>query len=204
MRTIDHKTLAKLIIKQYMQDTPEKFTKAFYIGCIEPDYNPFSYFHGFLKSYSLYGHNFCNVKFFLDRLFNRLNKTHKHNIIYFFRLGLIVHYITDAFTHAHTAEFSGTLREHKEYEQLLHITFENVINSGTFKLSGSLLPCGSVNEISRLHDIYSNENISVYNDLVFIFSIISSIMEHFRTDILASTKIKPDILKLQIQNNHLK
>lgn len=179
MRTVDHKTLAVLIINHYMQNVPEKYCRAFYIGCIEPDYNPFSYFHGFLNSYSLYGHNFSNVKNFLEGLFRRLDNSKKHKRIFYFRLGLLIHYITDAFTHSHTAQFSGNLHKHSRYEQQLHLTFEKIVFSDNFRLPGNLLPCSNIDEVSRLHEIYSNENISVYNDLVFIFSLVSSIMENF-------------------------
>lgn len=179
MRTVDHKILAKLIINQYMRDIPEKYCKAFYIGCIEPDYNPFSYFHGFLKSYTLYGHNFSNVKNFLERIFEKLNRTNKHRRMFFYHLGLLIHYITDAFTHAHTAQFSGTLRQHNQYEQQLHLTFKKMVYSRKLRLSGDLLPCNDINEVSRLHELYSKEKISVYNDLVFIFSLVSSIMNNF-------------------------
>jgi len=117
MRTVDHKTLAYIIINHYMANVPDKYCYAFYIGCIEPDYNPFSYFHGFLNSYTLYGHNFQNVKGFLEKVFEKLNYSKKHKMIFFYRLGLLVHYVTDAFTHAHTAQFSGSLRKHAVYEQ---------------------------------------------------------------------------------------
>ncbi|MBQ8434474.1 MAG: zinc dependent phospholipase C family protein [Oscillospiraceae bacterium] len=179
MRTVDHKVLANLIIKQYMHNIPQKYCNAFYIGCIEPDYNPFSYFHGFLNSYTLYGHNFCNAKKFLERLFKKLNNNRKYKTIYFFHLGLLIHYITDAFTHAHSIQFSGTLKEHKAYEQQLHIAFTNNIKQHALRLSGDFLPCNDINELSRLHELYIKEDISVFNDLIFIFTLIGSIMEGF-------------------------
>lgn len=179
MRTVDHKLLAHLIIEHYMPNIPEKYCRAFYFGCIEPDYNPFSYFHGFLKSYTLYGHNFCNVRNFLEKVFEKLNCAKKHNQIFFYRLGLLIHYITDAFTHAHTAQFSGSLRQHNEYEEQLHRTFEKMVYTKTLRLSNDLLPCTDIQEVSRFHEIYSKERISVYNDLVFIFTLVSSIMENF-------------------------
>lgn len=189
MRTVDHKTLAYIIINHYMTDVPEKYCNAFYIGCIEPDYNPFSYFHGFLKSYTLYGHNFHNVKGFLEKVFERLNCSKKHKRLFFYRLGLLVHYVTDAFTHAHTAQFSGTLREHAVYEQQLHLTFEKLIDGNTLQFSSNLLPCRGMDEVSRIHKIYSKKKISVYNDLIFIFSIIGSIMENFRKSINYNNKL---------------
>lgn len=179
MRTVDHKILAKLIIHQYMHNIPEKYCKAFYIGCIEPDYNPFSYFHGFLNSYTLYGHNFSNVKKFIEKIFDRLNRTTKYKHMFFYHLGLLIHYITDAFTHAHTARFSGTLRQHSQYEQQLHLTFEKMVYSKMLQLSTDLIPCNDIDDVSRLHDLYSKEKISVYNDLVFIFQLVSSIMNNF-------------------------
>ncbi|MBE6845836.1 MAG: hypothetical protein E7508_09070 [Ruminococcus sp.] len=182
MRTVDHKALARLIIQQYMQNIPQNYCNAFYIGCLEPDYNPFSYFHGFFNSFTLYGHNFHNAKKFLERLFKKLNNEKKYKTMYFFRLGLLIHYITDAFTHAHSIQFSGTLKEHKAYEQQLHIVFKKIIDSSTLQLSNNLLPCNNINELSRLHELYIKEEISVFNDLAFIITLIGSIMEGFYPD----------------------
>lgn len=195
MRTVDHKILAGILISRYMQNTPKRYKNAFFLGCIEPDYNPFSYFHGFLNSHTLYGHNFSNVKNYLEKLFGRLNNSSKHKQLFYFRLGLLIHYITDAFTHAHTSQFSGNLHQHNFYEQKLHLTFEKMITQSGFRLPARLLPCDSISEVNRLHNLYSKEGISVYNDLIFIFSLTGSIMEHF------TNNLSNNVFTIQTQNN---
>ncbi len=179
MRTVDHKLLAKLIIKKYMKDIPDKYKKAFYLGCIEPDYNPLSYFHGFFRAFNLYGHNFSNVRYFLDKLIKKLNNDKKYSLYFFYRLGILTHYVTDAFTHAHTVSFSGTLTEHRRYEQKLHIALNKLSENSSINFTSKLLSFNNIKELSKLHNIYINSDISVFNDITFIFSLIGSIMDNF-------------------------
>lgn len=184
MRTVDHKMLALLIEEKYMKNIPRRYKNAFYFGCIEPDYNPFSYLHGFFKAFNFYGHNFSNVRFFIGRLFERLNKKTKPDILFFFRLGLLMHYVTDAFTHAHTSAFSGNLIEHRSYEQKLHLAFKEFAEKNLSGFSGRYLPCNDINSLSRFHDAYIKSEISVLNDMDFIISLTGSIMNSFRHIIL--------------------
>ncbi len=179
MRTVDHKLLAVIIEEKYMKNIPQKYKKAFYFGCIEPDYNFFSYFHGFMRSFNFYGHNFSNVKFYIEKLFGKLNKTRKPNMLFFFRLGLLIHYTTDAFTHAHTSAFSGSLMEHRSYEHKLHLAFMEFTEKNPSGFSGRNLPCNDIHSLLKLHDIYTKSEISVLNDMNFILSLTDSIMQSF-------------------------
>lgn len=179
MRTVDHIILARLIQDRYMKNIPKKFRRAFYFGCIEPDYNPFSYLHGFFRNFNLYGHNFNNVQYFIKSLFIRLNNSEKRNCLFFFRLGLLIHYVTDSFTHAHSSVFSGSLKEHQMYEQRLHLLFKRLAENHLIYFSENLLPCGDIGYVSRLYKIYIKSDVSVLNDLKFILSLSSSIMKNF-------------------------
>ena len=40
MRGKSHRCLGKYLVQHYMSDTPERYVKAFLLGCIEPDRNP--------------------------------------------------------------------------------------------------------------------------------------------------------------------
>ena len=43
MRGKSHRCLGKYLVQHYMSDTPERYVKAFLLGCIEPDRNPATY-----------------------------------------------------------------------------------------------------------------------------------------------------------------
>ena len=178
MRTVDHKILARLIINRYMSNISDKFKKTFYIGCVEPDYNLLSFFHGFFKHRNLYGHNFCNVQPFIEKLLKRLIKSKRQKTFFYFHLGLLIHYITDAFTFAHTSSFNGSLREHSEYEENLHQTFLKLIYGNKIKFNGDFLPVSNITELSRIHNMYTKGEFSVYNDIVFIITLTGCIMDN--------------------------
>ncbi len=98
--------------------------KAFMFGSILPDCMP----------------SFLTRKHNIEETFSILEKelykvTEKFDIekginTYFCRhLGVITHYIADYFTFPHNAEFTGTLREHCNYEEELKHTFRAYVNS---------------------------------------------------------------------------
>lgn len=183
MRNIDHKKLAKIIIDHYMSDFPESCKRAFYLGCVQPDFVVFSYFHGFLKHYTMHGHNYTHSCYLVSRLLKKLNESPNNKTLYFYRLGIIIHYVTDAFTHTHTSKFKGNLKAHQAYEQKLHIAFEKMAekNSVIFPNNKFYDKKVSINasEIYKVYRCYLNSRVSVCNDLHYIFFIIAMIMNNY-------------------------
>lgn len=183
MRNIDHRKLAKIITDHYMKDFTKRYKNAFYLGCVQPDFVISSYFHGFLKHYTMKGHNFTHSCYLVNRLLKKLKNNYKNKTRYFYRMGIIIHYVTDAFTHTHTCKFKGDIRDHRRYEQRLHIVFEkmsenNAIIFPDYKFSDENSLVNS-NEIYKIYRRYLKSGVSVYNDLYYIFYIVSMIMNNY-------------------------
>lgn len=96
---------------------------AFLYGCVEPDLNPGTYLKGSLHEQKLRGHNFPNMLPCIHRLFEKLQCTEPSGVLYFYRLGKLTHYLTDAFTYPHNSVFCGSLKDHTRYEAELEPLF---------------------------------------------------------------------------------
>ena len=116
MRGKSHICLGKYLVKQYLKDISPRHARAFLIGCIEPDRNPFTYLKGSFRFQWLRGHNYWNARRFLRRISVRLEKKKKWNMFDYYTLGKLIHYTADAFTSAHNENFSKELAEHRQYE----------------------------------------------------------------------------------------
>ena len=125
MQTKDHKLLSEYIIGQTGGFAKKIYEKAFIIGSVEPDLNVFSYLKGSIKHRMFMGHNYHNSIRYVKNASDRLKrKEHsKWNVMDYFRLGKLIHYIADDFTLAHNEGFSGNLYEHNQYEDQLHSLF---------------------------------------------------------------------------------
>ena len=102
--------------------------KWFLIGCVEPDYNPFTYIRGSIKHKLLHGHNAPNCKKHIDRIVEKISSTTISTPYQWFLLGTAVHYIADCFTFAHNAFFTGGMAQHMKYEMRLQPIFHNFVN----------------------------------------------------------------------------
>ena len=96
---------------------------AFLYGCIEPDLNPGTYLKGSLHGQKLRGHNFRNMLPCIYKLFEKIWHTESSGILYFYRLGKLTHYLTDAFTYPYNSAFCGSLKDHMRYENELEPLF---------------------------------------------------------------------------------
>ena len=119
MRGKSHRCLGKYLVQHYMSDTPERYVKAFLLGCIEPDRNPATYLKGSIRCQWLRGHNYRNARRFMRAISARLEKKEKLGLFDYYTLGKLIHYTTDAFTYAHNDTFPTALSDHREYEAAL-------------------------------------------------------------------------------------
>ena len=119
MQTRDHKILAKFWAAE-MGEIPCLYKRAFIIGNIEPDWNPFTYLHGMTQGERFHGHNYENILQVMRKLFNSVQKRELPGIRNYYRLGKLTHYVADAFTYPYNQVFAGSLREHCRYESVLH------------------------------------------------------------------------------------
>lgn len=123
MRGESHRQLGRYLADKYMPNTPERYIRAFLIGCVEPDRNPVTYLKGSLRFQLFRGHNYPNACRFMYRIARRLEKKKRWCLLDYYTLGKLIHYTADAFTFAHNDNFPTDLGEHREYEAALQEHF---------------------------------------------------------------------------------
>ncbi len=116
MRKQSHLRLGEYLVDRYMPAVKEKYARAFLIGCIEPDKNPFTYLKGSFRHQWLRGHNYCNARHYMQKISSKLEKKRSLGLHDYYTLGKLVHYTADAFTLAHNDWFPDDLLFHRTYE----------------------------------------------------------------------------------------
>lgn len=168
MRGKSHRCLGRYLAERYMHDIPIWCSKAFLLGCIEPDRNPLTYLKGSLRYQWLRGHNYRNAYRFMRKISVRLEQKRKLNIYDYYTLGKLIHYTADAFTHAHNMDSSMDLRMHKQYEDNLQAYFLKFIAQDP---QADLVIAQSVMEtICTYHWEYEQREPDVQNDSQFVLT----------------------------------
>lgn len=91
----------------------------FLLGNIVPDFIPFTYFTGFRTPPRTAGHS---LPYSQPKIAKKIKKGRSlgfHSAGDAFRLGLLMHYLSDSFTYPHTLEYHGTKKEHTAHEKAL-------------------------------------------------------------------------------------
>ncbi len=156
MRMKDHKMLAEFLASEIEGSISNIYVKAFVLGNIEPDCNPFTYLHGWLLGRKLHGHNYENILPVMRKMFCSLQKKECFGIQEYYHLGKLIHYVADAFTFPHNQVFEGNLRTHCEYERNLHKKFECMLKKQKNIFQTETLIQGFHN-IEILHEKYMHE-----------------------------------------------
>ena len=126
MKGKDHRALARYLLGQKGEgSTPwggwrRRF---FLVGCVTPDYIPLTYLRGFRQSRAMLGHHAKYSQARIRRTMGRLQAHGVRGLWDCFRLGTLMHYLSDSFTYPHTERFRGGMREHRRYEQGFHACF---------------------------------------------------------------------------------
>ena len=127
------KTASHLLLGRYLADGLGELRGmrrlAFLAGCAEPDYNIITYLRGSMRHRPLAGHSFEGAGGYLQRAMARLRKRGAMRPSDYFRLGKVIHYVADAFTYAHNANFPGSLRAHRGYEGALKRHLEEYLKN---------------------------------------------------------------------------
>lgn len=167
MKTDDHLLLGKYLLKMKKLSLSPQKEKWFLIGCVEPDYNPFTYIRGSFKYKFLHGHNALNCMKHINKIVDKLSKFVVSTPYQWFLLGTAVHYIADCFTFAHNEFFYGDMSQHMKYERLLQPIFHNYIDGLTEPQNKYKTYCFN---LSFYHNKYQNENRSYLTDCEYIVS----------------------------------
>ena len=145
MKQKDHKALAYYLIDRAGQGPLWRRTwhrRFFILGCVIPDYIPFTYLRGFWKSHAMQGHNACYSRAYIQRRMHSLQQRGVRSRRDCFALGKLMHYLADSFTFVHTEGFCGGMREHRRYERGLHEIFPQYVSCAMQK--GKTRPVDSV------------------------------------------------------------
>lgn len=165
MRGKSHQHLGKFLVRRYMSDAPNRYVRAFLIGCIEPDRNPVTYLKGSIRRQWLRGHNFENAKRYMYRIARRLERKPRWTLLDYYTLGKLIHYTTDAFTYAHNESFGTALSDHQVYEASLQEYFLDYLSTHPEVETAAFRSVADA--IRSYHRAYSRTNADIRTDSRF-------------------------------------
>lgn len=172
MRRKSHWMLGCRLIHDWMTEIPSLQSYAFLIGCVQPDFNCFSYLKGSASEECdcLKGHNFQNAFAFIQKVCDELSSRKRWSIRSYYRFGKLIHYICDAFTHPHNSHFPGDLKAHILYEHALqHYFLKHLPEKGTW--IGDYGMDSLISVIEEAHTQYMREPGGMQTDTEYALSV---------------------------------
>lgn len=174
MRRKSHWMLGRQLADHWMSDTPTLLSYAFLIGCVEPDFNYFTYFKKAQDTEHLRGHNFKNAASYMQQVCEYLSERNRWSVRSYYRFGKLMHYICDAFTHAHNENFCGSLKDHIQYEVGLQQQFLEHLSckgarTGAYRLDSIMAI------IQEAHEQYMQEPTGMQTDIDYVLSVAGAI-----------------------------
>lgn len=121
MQKRSHALLASALLRSEQGFNARRFELAFLFGSFQPDCNPLSYLKGSLRGYKLRGHNYTNSQRYIDAHIQMLQRCSHWTIWQYYTLGKLTHYLADAFTYPHNADYPDSLMDHRRYERELRL-----------------------------------------------------------------------------------
>ena len=168
-----HKLLGEYLFSHCVNMPVKRYKKLFLWGCIEPDYNYLTYLKGSLKIQPFRGHHYPNGQSRILRLVRRLRRNCRRSALHFYRLGKLMHYLSDAFTHTHNPAFGGRVKGHHTYERNLHSHFQNRFSGAAALLKGK---SGSAETVFLdAHRQYTRTAAGPCTDLDYILNVTGSV-----------------------------
>lgn len=172
-----HLNLGKRLSFQYFNDPSRLQRGMFLIGCMQPDWNPTTYLKGSRTYAWLRGHNYNNARRYMERLAERLEHCEKWGAFNYYRLGKLIHYITDAFTQAHNAWFAGDLSVHRDYENALQEHFLARLEKPWHPRRELLARSETIAElINRTHLRYEGHGGDCITDARYVFAVATEVL----------------------------
>ena len=168
-----------ILLGEYLLNNISYFSsahrKVFILGCVTPDINMFSYLRGSLKYRRFRGHNYTSSKNYTARELNKLQNRRSWNLRDSYRLGKVIHYLSDSFTYPHNDSFKGTLAQHRLYESRLHSYLKEYLKQHCRKDdSGSSE--GEASEIDELRKKYEKNSGEIPYDAIAVTQSASYVM----------------------------
>ena len=164
MKSSSHKYIGLFLVTQHFRNQAPIYTRAFMLGCVQPDKNPTTYLKGSFRFQWLRGHNYDNSYRYMRRLCRRVAKKKSLTVADYYCLGKLMHYIADSFTYAHSRNFCMNLQRHRSYEQRLDICLQKLIHRVPLDKPGY---DNAEDIIRKNHRLYSSIPHSTANDVYF-------------------------------------
>ena len=114
METKNHWDLACRLIEEDWFGAGTLGRLLFKLGSIYPDINIFTYFRG---------HTYKGAQRSIAKNIKLLQGRQTFHAWDYWRLGVLLHYVADIFTPAHTEGYTGSIWEHRRYERYLRGCF---------------------------------------------------------------------------------
>ena len=166
MKQESHRLLGHHLIEHLQEQPKRRYTRAFLIGCVEPDRNPLSYLKGSIRAKWFYGHNYQNADRWIERHINYLRNKRRWHIWDYYCLGKLIHYTSDAFTYVHNNCFTDTIAAHRAYENDLQEQFLKSMEQDD--LSGAPFHLDLINFFRTAHERYLQHVADVHRDSQYI------------------------------------
>ncbi len=169
MRTKDHLALGHFLLRETESALLNRYSRAFLIGCVEPDYDPANYVCGLVNHKRISRHNAEQSFACVEKLIGGFEQGGLRGALGCFKLGVMLHYVADAFTYPHNKFWEDGLAAHVIYERKLHAMFAGELEkrSGTIFPEAPLLP---VLYFSGAHKEYSAAARSMQTDCEYIIN----------------------------------
>lgn len=199
MTTKSHFYLGMYFIRQNICQGSISERASFLLGCVEPDMNPLTYLKGSLHGIWLRGHNYPNRMPYIEKMLRNMQEEEgTESLIFHYRLGKLVHYLTDAFTYPHNPAFEGTLKEHMYYEDMLEQHFLQELKTCT--PNPHIWPKSRLyQKIVKNHEKYMQEKPDMAVDIRFVMETVPAIVASLCSEDIANLSRNPHMVSIKIQ-----
>lgn len=179
MKTKGYVIVGKLIGLKYMNSIGRAKKIAFMAGCVLPEYNLITYIiRTVFKRQSIHGYEIANPR--MLELIEELDSVERFGVREFFKLGMLIHYVVDAFSFSQNEEFLGTCKDRISYEN-------EILTNLNLKTKENFLAEDSKYEFIKLSGFMNNNHYryirsekNAANDTEWIGEGVSVVSKHYK------------------------
>ena len=168
MKQESHRQLGHYLIDHLQVRPKRRHTRAFLIGCVEPDRNPLSYLKGSLRSRWFYGHNYQNADRWIERHIRQLSNKSSWNLWDYYCMGKLIHYTSDAFTYVHNNCFTESISAHRAYEDKLQVQFLKCLAERAYAYDSFVQNPNAF--FRNVHETYLEDRANIHRDCQYILN----------------------------------
>lgn len=199
MKSYDHKQLAEHLTENILSAHGYLPSRFFIHGAVFPDHNPISYLQGLLDGHPMKIHFTVYSKPKVRQLIEKLEKKEALSLWGYYKLGVLTHYLADAFTYPHNETFTDNMLAHAKYEsQKLHSALTEHLSGGKAIPDENLQKSKNLwHTFCTLHSTYKQASPSPQTDLAYIIPLCEMVCRE-----LACNKMKEPAVRNKISCSH--